>query len=329
MSDVEVPAGDDFEIKLGSTNPGDSFKVVDSSDTALIEVLGDGTISGSIVKDEDTMSSDSDEHLATQQSIKAYVDANVTSDASGISTDTTSFDSILSSTEDTVQKALDILDDHASGHITGGDGEIDGDKLDIDWDPSNYTPDTSPTEVDSLDNLTAHLKGIDDEFGTKVDKDGLDQDLPLNENGIVFDDTLSASAKYSGIILTAQTLKTGVGQTIAIGDLLFMNSSSQWELANATATASMLCAGISLGTCGDNTTNGDQKVLIQGFVRHTSYSFSIGSISTSGICYVDTTDGTITQTKPSGSGNVVQPIGWARASSTIYFAPDWTYTLIS
>lgn len=51
---------------------------------------------------------------------------------------------------------------HASNHITGGDDEIDGDKLDIDWDASNYTPSTSPSEADSADNLTAHLKGIDD-----------------------------------------------------------------------------------------------------------------------------------------------------------------------
>jgi len=55
---------------------------------------------------------------------------------------------------------------HASDHITGGSDEIDGDKLDIDWTPSNYTPSTSPSEADSLDNLTAHLYGIDQGLGT-------------------------------------------------------------------------------------------------------------------------------------------------------------------
>ena len=52
-------------------------------------------------------------------------------------------------------------EDHASRHPTGGADEIDGDKLDIDWDPSNYTPATTPSEADSVDNLTAHLYGID------------------------------------------------------------------------------------------------------------------------------------------------------------------------
>ena len=55
---------------------------------------------------------------------------------------------------------------HASNHLTGGSDEIDGDKIDIDWTPSNYTPSTTPTEVDNVDNLTAHLYGIDQELAS-------------------------------------------------------------------------------------------------------------------------------------------------------------------
>ena len=43
----------------------------------LTSAVLDGTISGTSIKDEDTMVSDSDTHLATQQSIKAYVDSQV------------------------------------------------------------------------------------------------------------------------------------------------------------------------------------------------------------------------------------------------------------
>jgi hypothetical protein len=42
---------------------------------------------------------------------------------------------------------------------------IDGDKLDITWNPSNYTP-TDVTETDDVDDLSAHLKGIDTALGT-------------------------------------------------------------------------------------------------------------------------------------------------------------------
>lgn len=37
----------------------------------------------------------------------------------------------------------------------------DGDTLHIDWNPTNYTPDSSPAEAVDVDSLTAHLKGID------------------------------------------------------------------------------------------------------------------------------------------------------------------------
>ena len=38
---------------------------------------------------------------------------------------------------------------------------IDGDKLDVSFNPSNYTPDATVAEADDVDDLAAHLKGID------------------------------------------------------------------------------------------------------------------------------------------------------------------------
>ena len=55
---------------------------------------------------------------------------------------------------------------HASTHINGGSDPIDGDKLDISWNPTNYTPATTPAEVDSVDQLVAHLYGIDQVIGS-------------------------------------------------------------------------------------------------------------------------------------------------------------------
>lgn len=47
---------------------------------------------------------------------------------------------------------------------------IDGDVLDIDFTPSNYTPDSStPAEASDDDDLTAHLQGIDTKLGTLGD----------------------------------------------------------------------------------------------------------------------------------------------------------------
>jgi hypothetical protein len=54
---------------------------------------------------------------------------------------------------------------HAASHLRAGTDEIDGDQLDIDWNPSNYTP-TTVAEADHADHLAAHLKGIDTAIGT-------------------------------------------------------------------------------------------------------------------------------------------------------------------
>lgn len=54
---------------------------------------------------------------------------------------------------------------HASRHERGGADEIDGDHLDIDFTPSNYTPSTTPAEAANVDDLAAHLQGIDTALG--------------------------------------------------------------------------------------------------------------------------------------------------------------------
>lgn len=78
--------------------------------------------------------------------------------------------------------ALKASTSHASTHITAGGDEIDGDRLDIDWNPTNYSPTTAPAEVTSLDHLVAHLAGIDDRLihantHTREGEDPIDGDL--------------------------------------------------------------------------------------------------------------------------------------------------------
>lgn len=55
---------------------------------------------------------------------------------------------------------------HAATHIDGGADELDGDTLVITWAGyANYSPSTIPSEVDTTDDLTAHLAGIDAAIG--------------------------------------------------------------------------------------------------------------------------------------------------------------------
>ena len=54
---------------------------------------------------------------------------------------------------------------HAARHERAGADEIDGDHLDVDFTPSNYTPATTPAEAAHVDDLAAHLQGIDTAIG--------------------------------------------------------------------------------------------------------------------------------------------------------------------
>jgi hypothetical protein len=62
---------------------------------------------------------------------------------------------------------VDDVDVVRKTDLSGGN-VTDGDKLDIDWDPSYYVPDSSITQADDADDLSAHLKGIDDALGSGV-----------------------------------------------------------------------------------------------------------------------------------------------------------------
>jgi hypothetical protein len=87
-----------FDASAVSGSTTRTLAVPDASDTltllaatqtltnkTLTSAVLNGTISGTSIKDEDNMSSDSASHLATQQSIKAYVDTEI----AGISADIT------------------------------------------------------------------------------------------------------------------------------------------------------------------------------------------------------------------------------------------------
>ncbi len=56
---------------------------------------------------------------------------------------------------------------HASSHIRGGSDIIDADRAQIDFVPTRYTRDSSASEAGANTDLTAHLKGIDNQLNTQ------------------------------------------------------------------------------------------------------------------------------------------------------------------
>jgi len=82
-------------------NATDTLVGLATSDTltnkTLTSAVLNSTISGTSIKDEDNMASDSASHLATQQSIKAYVDTQITAEDLDIQTDSGNIDIDLDS----------------------------------------------------------------------------------------------------------------------------------------------------------------------------------------------------------------------------------------
>ena len=66
-----------FEDKYSDTSLSSTGSAISMTTPTLTTPVLNGNISGTSIKDEDNMASDSVNHLATQQSIKAYVDAQV------------------------------------------------------------------------------------------------------------------------------------------------------------------------------------------------------------------------------------------------------------
>lgn len=56
---------------------------------------------------------------------------------------------------------------HAATHIRGGGDQVDGDLIDIDYSPTNYTPTPGANGTTNNEELTSHLTGIDTSLGTK------------------------------------------------------------------------------------------------------------------------------------------------------------------
>ncbi len=125
----------------------------------------------------------------------------------------------------------------------------------------------------------------------------------------------SAAPAYNGEIV-----KFGTG-TLTAGQLYYLNSSGVWTLANATAAASSTgMLGIAVGA--SPTTDG---LLVKGYAVNEAYTQSTGSI-----IYIATTAGSITETAPSASTQVVRVVGYKTSlANTIYLTPDPTWVTLA
>lgn len=141
-------------------------------------------------------------------------------------------------------------------------------------------------------------------------------ELPINSvAGIKLMNEPSVDATASGLIMTAVIDTNAQG----VGAPLYMASNGHLSTANATTSATAPCVALAM-----DTGTGSKRILVHGVLRVDSWNWTTGP-GTSGLIYLSTSTGTLTQTKPSGTDEVIQPVGWALSDDCIYFSPSVMY----
>jgi hypothetical protein len=126
-----------------------------------------------------------------------------------------------------------------------------------------------------------------------------------------FNSGLSAGTTSGNVI----SLTTDV--TVALGDIVYIKSNGNLDKANATDNTK-LAFGLSTGSILSSSAG---NILVQGIYRaSSSQSWTIG-----GLIYLATSAGTMTQTQPSATNNVIQVLGIALAADTMFFDPAQIY----
>jgi hypothetical protein len=93
---------------------------------------------------------------------------------------------------------------------------------------------------------------------------------------------------------------------------LYQAADGNWDEADADALATMPCRALAL-----ETGTGTKLILRRGWIRDDTWAWTPGAP-----VYVSTTAGALTQTKPSGTGDQVQIVGYAETADILDFNPS-------
>jgi hypothetical protein len=112
------------------------------------------------------------------------------------------------------------------------------------------------------------------------------------------------------------------GENLTNGKLVYLKSDGKWWQtdADAEATAGGVMLGLCVGTINADATG---RILLGGTFAETDWNWTVGQA-----LYVSTASGTLTATKPSGTSDIVRPVGYAYNADAIFFCPSQTWVTI-
>jgi microcystin-dependent protein len=133
---------------------------------------------------------------------------------------------------------------HASSHIRGGSDIIDADRAQIDFVPIRYTRDSSASEAGANTDLTAHLKGIDNQLNTQYNSlKRLGYQSRTSTYSITSTTVAGASNIFTNITWTAD------GTSAYLIEIFSPYVYTGTDLNGSISVAFVDGSGTSLGTC--------------------------------------------------------------------------------
>jgi len=197
--------------------------------------------------------------------------------------------------------------------IVNGNGTIGGQFILNDADSSHSVTLQGPSTVSS--NVIFILPDADGTDGQVITTDG-SGNLSFSNTTSVYDSTTGAE-EYNGDTVNFGSGPSGLNANIEQGKLYYLDSSQQWEEADADAEST------ASGMLAIATSNASTEFLVKGIARHTSW----GGFTTGDVLYLSTTSGEITNTAPSVAGDIVRVVGYCTNGTTreIFFDPDKTW----
>jgi hypothetical protein len=136
-------------------------------------------------------------------------------------------------------------------------------------------------------------------------------DINTSEYSLIHDVAPTADVKGYGDVISVTVDTNAFG----VGAALMILSDGNWDTCDADAAATMPCRALAL-----ETGTGTKKILLRGVIRVDAWNWTVG-----GLIYASTSVGELTQTAPSGTGDIVQIVGYALTADVMYFNPDYTY----
>lgn len=136
--------------------------------------------------------------------------------------------------------------------------------------------------------------------------------IPAQAQGIILD-SLPASGQASGAVVSLI-----YSAALTRGSPVYVAADGTVKRADANGAATFPCIGLALA----DASTGSHDVLLFGTYAEDSFTWNVGG--NAGLIYL-ATDGTLTQTQPSATDDVVQILGYALSPTRIYFNPNLGY----